>query len=136
MFKREGWNSVFIKNHDNPRSVPRVCDDSDTWREHGAKLLALMRTWLSGTIFMYQGEEIGMRNMLKDWDVAEYQDIEFINYWKKSLELYGNDKDALKKTREVLDTKARPCGDPDVVGRLALRGLLYRECRAMDAGDG
>ena len=107
MIERKGWNSVFIENHDNPRSVSRFCDDSDEWREKGAKLLALMQTTLSGTIFVYQGEEIGMRNMPKDWDVAEYKDIESINYWKKSLELHGYDKDALKKAREVLDTKAR-----------------------------
>ncbi len=55
--------------------------------EDDAKLLALMQTTLSGTIFVYQGEEIGMRNMPKDWDVAEYKDIESINYWKKSLKL-------------------------------------------------
>ena len=98
---------MFIKNHGNLRSVPRFCVDSDTWREQGAKLLAPMQTTLSGTIFVYQGEDIGMRKMPKDWDVAEYKDIEFISYWKKSLELPGNDKDARKKAREVLDTKAR-----------------------------
>lgn len=107
MIEREGWNSVFIENHDNPRSVSRFCDDSDEWREKGAKLLALMQTTLCGTIFVYQGEEIGMRNMPKDWDVVEYKDIESINFWKKSLELHGNDTEALKKAREVLDTKAR-----------------------------
>ena len=98
---------MFIENHDNPKSLSRFCDDSDEWREKGAKLLALMQTTLNGTIFVYQGEEIGMRNMPKNWDVAEYKDIESVNYWKKSLELHGFDKNALKKTREVLDTKAR-----------------------------
>ena len=107
MIERNGWNSVFIENHDNPRSVSRFCDDSDEWREKGAKLLALLQTTLGGTIFVYQGEEIGMRNMPKDWDVAEYKDIESINYWKKSLDLYGHDEDALKKAREVLEIKAR-----------------------------
>ncbi|KAG8533377.1 uncharacterized protein KY384_002160 [Bacidia gigantensis] len=68
MWERDGWNSVFIENHDNPRSVSRYCDDSDEWREKGAKLLALMQTTLSGTIFVYQGEEIGVRNMPKYWD--------------------------------------------------------------------
>ena len=107
MIEWEGWNSIFIENHDNPRSVSRFCDDSDEWREKSAKLLALMQTTLSGTIFIYQGEEIGMRNMPKDWDIAEYKDIESINYWKKSLELHGNNTEALKKARGVLDTKAR-----------------------------
>ena len=68
MIERDGWNSVFIENHDNPRSVSRYCDDGDTYREYGAKLLALMQTTLSGTLFVYQGEELGMRNV---WLVFE-----------------------------------------------------------------
>ena len=63
MIEHDGWNSVFIENHDNPRSVSRYCDDSDASREYGAKLLALMQTTLSGTLFVYQGEEVGMRNV-------------------------------------------------------------------------
>ena len=63
MILRDGWNSVFVENHDNPRSVSRYCDDSDTYREDGAKLLALMQTTLGGTLFVYQGEELGMRNL-------------------------------------------------------------------------
>ena len=61
MIEHDGWNSVFIENHDNPRSVSRYTDDSDAFRHYGAKLLALMQTTLSGTLFVYQGEEIGMR---------------------------------------------------------------------------
>lgn len=63
MFERDGWNSVFIENHDNPRSVSRYCVESDAYREYGSKLLALMQTTLSGTLFVYQGEELGMRNV-------------------------------------------------------------------------
>jgi len=29
MIESDGWNSLFIENHDNPRSVTRYCDDSD-----------------------------------------------------------------------------------------------------------
>ena len=107
MIEQKGWNSVFIKNHDNPRSLSRFCNDSDEWREKDAKLLTLMQTTLSETIFVYQEKEIEMRNMPKNWGVAEYKDIESINYWKKSLELHEFNKNALKKAREVLDTKAR-----------------------------
>ena len=107
MIEREGWNSVFIENHDNPRSVSRYCDDSDEWREKSAKLLALMQTTLSGTIFVYQGEEIGIRNMPRSWPVEEYKDIESVNFWKKSLKLHGNNKQVLAKARETLDRKAR-----------------------------
>lgn len=87
MIEKDGWNSVFIENHDNPRSISRYADDSDEYRETSARLLALMQTTLGGTLFVYQGEEIGMRNCPKDWDVSEFKDIETINYWKKVQEL-------------------------------------------------
>ena len=107
MLERDGWNSVFIENHDNPRSVSRYCSDADEWREKGAKLLALMQTTLSGTIFVYQGEEIGMRNMPESWRVEEYKDIMSINFWKKTVELIGDDEEGLGKAREILHRKAR-----------------------------
>lgn len=108
MIERDGWNSVFCENHDNPRSISRYCDDSDAYREHGAKLLALMQTTLSGTLFVYQGEELGMRNVPKSWDIMEeYKDIESINFWKKSKDLYGNDPKRLAGERKVLEKKAR-----------------------------
>lgn len=108
MIEHDGWNSVFVENHDNPRSVSRYCDDSDAYREYGAKLLALMQTTLSGTLFVYQGEELGMRNVPKSWDIVkEYKDIESINFWKKSKELYGHDPKRLAEERKVLEKKAR-----------------------------
>jgi oligo-1,6-glucosidase len=62
MKQYDGWNAVFLECHDQARSVTRYTDDSDEFRERGAKLLALMQTTMGGTIFVYQGEEIGMRN--------------------------------------------------------------------------
>lgn len=101
MIEKDGWNSVFIENHDNPRSISRYADDSDQYRETSTRLLALMQTTLGGTLFVYQGEEIGMRNCPKDWDVSEFKDIETINYWKKVQEL------KIENGREVIDAKAR-----------------------------
>lgn len=108
MLEHDGWNSVFIDNHDNPRSVSRYTDDSDDFRNYGAKLLALMQTTLNGTLFVYQGEEIGMRNVPKSWSIEdEYRDIESINFWKKSKALYGDDPKQLAEERKVLEQKAR-----------------------------
>ena len=108
MLEHDGWNSVFIENHDNPRSVSRYTDDSDAFRNYGAKLLALMQTTLNGTLFVYQGEEIGMRNVPKSWGIEEeYRDIESINFWKKSKALYGHDPKRLAEERKVLEIKAR-----------------------------
>ena len=53
------WSTVFIENHDNPRSVSWHADDSpDVW-ERAAKVLCMLIGTLSGTLFLYQGEEIG-----------------------------------------------------------------------------
>lgn len=40
-------------------------------------------TTLSGTLYLYQGQEIGMRNAPPEWDIEEYKDCESINYWQK-----------------------------------------------------
>lgn len=107
MIANDGWNSVFIENHDNPRSVSRYTDDSDEWRETGAKLLALMQTTLSGTPYVYQGEEIGMRNIPGTWDIAEYKDVETLNYWKKMQTMYKGNSVRLQEARQVIDRKCR-----------------------------
>lgn len=83
MLERDGWNSIFVENHDQPRSVSRYTNDSDGWREYGAKLLCLMQTTLAGTLYVYQGEEIGMRNVPTSWPLEEYKDIESINFFSK-----------------------------------------------------
>lgn len=110
MIERDGWNSVFLSNHDQPRPVSRFTDDSDDngARSKGAKLLALMETTLGGTLYVYQGEELGMRNVPREWDPeVEYKDIESINWWKKSKTLHADNPAALENARKVLNMKAR-----------------------------
>ena len=108
MLDYDGWNSVFLENHDNPRSVSRYVSDSDSERYLGAKLLALMQTTLAGTLYMFQGEELGMRNMPPSWDIeTEYKDIEAVNFWQKSKNLYANNPAKLAHARKVLEKKAR-----------------------------
>ena len=107
MLEHDGWNSVFVENHDNPRSVSRYCDDTDEFRDKGSKLLSLMETTLAGTLFVYQGEELGMRNVPKSWDPSEYKDIESINFWKKVQRMFPQNVEKLKEGRAILQAKAR-----------------------------
>ena len=69
---------------DNPRSVSRYCSDSDEHRDLSAKLLCLMQTTLCGTLYVYQGEELGQKNVPLSWDPSEYLDVESQNYWSKA----------------------------------------------------
>ncbi|KAF2261372.1 alpha-glucosidase [Lojkania enalia] len=107
MLERDGWNALFVENHDQPRSVSRYTDDSDRYREYGAKLLCMMQTTLAGTMYVYQGEELGMRNVPPSWEPQEYKDIESVNFWKKYNEMYPGDEEKLALCRKILQKKAR-----------------------------
>lgn len=57
------WNSLYIENHDYPRSLPRY--GKLEYREKVAKMLAISINFLKGTPYIYQGQEIGMTNFAK-----------------------------------------------------------------------
>ncbi|KZT25553.1 glycoside hydrolase family 13 protein [Neolentinus lepideus HHB14362 ss-1] len=87
-FEREAgfWNAVFIENHDHSRSVSRFGNDSPEWRSLSAKLLSMLEITQSGTLYIYQGQEIGMKNAPPTWGLEEYKDVATINYWNSVLE--------------------------------------------------
>lgn len=67
---------------DQGRSVSRYCSDAPDARAPSAKLLALMLCALTGTLFIYQGQEIGMINVPPDWPISSYRDIESVNFYR------------------------------------------------------
>lgn len=76
-----GWTSLFLSNHDQPRSVSRWGDDlSEQARVKSAKALALLLHMHKGTPYIYQGEELGMTNA--DYtSLDQYQDLETLNLY-------------------------------------------------------
>ena len=78
----DGWTSVFIENHDVPRSVSRFGCDAIDFRQESAKMLATFEATSTGTLFIYQGQEIGMTNIPRNWPIEEYKDVNTQNYWK------------------------------------------------------
>lgn len=60
--ENNGWNALFIENHDLPRSVSTWGNDKEFWHE-SATALAVMYFMMQGTPFIYQGQEIGMTNV-------------------------------------------------------------------------
>ncbi|KAK8211508.1 hypothetical protein M8818_003161 [Zalaria obscura] len=87
----DAWTTAFLENHDQARSISRWCDDSPQWRVRSGKLLALMLASLSGTLYIYEGQEIGMINIPKDWTIEEYKDIDSKDYYNHVAEQSGND---------------------------------------------
>lgn len=78
---KDGWNSLYWNNHDQPRIVSRWGNDSE-YRVESAKALALILHGMKGTPFIYQGEELGMTN-LPPMELHEYRDVETQNMYRE-----------------------------------------------------
>ncbi|KAJ9151789.1 Alpha-glucosidase [Pleurostoma richardsiae] len=91
----DGWTTAFCENHDQGRSVTRYASDEPQYRVLSAKMLSMMMCALTGTLFIYQGQEIGMINMPKDWTIKDCKDIESVRFYNSIAAATNNDKDAL-----------------------------------------
>ncbi|CAA9964618.1 hypothetical protein PTT_12239 [Pyrenophora teres f. teres 0-1] len=103
----DGWTTVFLENHDQARSITRFTSDAPEHRVPGGKMLALMMCALSGTLFIYQGQEIGMTNFPLSWDMSEYKDVDSTNYYKMVAARTNNDPKALEAAHRSLQHLAR-----------------------------
>lgn len=84
----KAWNSLFLSNHDQPRSVSWFGNDSEQYREISAKMLGTCLHMMQGTPYVYQGEELGMCNAYFD-KLEDYRDIESLNAYKELTETCG-----------------------------------------------
>ncbi|KAF7551297.1 hypothetical protein G7046_g7758 [Stylonectria norvegica] len=105
MYDNNGWNALYLENHDQPRSVSRFMHDDAQNRAASAKLIAIFLGFQSGTPFVYQGQEIGMTNVPKDWPLEEYKDVELINHW--SLHKDSADTASLETLKQEYQEKGR-----------------------------
>lgn len=76
-----GWNTVFLSNHDNPRSVSHFGDDDPAWVERSAKTVNTLILTQRGTPFLYQGEELGMTNYPFQ-TLDDFDDLEVAGRWR------------------------------------------------------
>jgi oligo-1,6-glucosidase len=84
-----GWNSLYLSNHDQPRSVSRFADDG-RYRIESAKMLATFLHFQQGTPYIYQGEEIGMTNVAFE-SIDDYRDIATRHLYREAVEAHGVD---------------------------------------------
>ena len=96
-----GWNAVFWCNHDQPRIVSRLGDDGAYWKA-SAKMLAACTHFMRGTPYIYQGEELGMTNAGYT-DIAQYEDVESLNYYEILLAAGKSKEEAL----HILSARSR-----------------------------
>lgn len=79
-----GWNALFIENHDKPRVVSTWGNDEQYWRE-SATAMATMYFLMQGTPFIYQGQEIGMTNVQFP-SIEDYDDVAVKNLYRLKRE--------------------------------------------------
>ncbi|QGA83647.1 Glycosyl hydrolase family 13 [Halomicrobium sp. LC1Hm] len=99
----EGWNSLYLSNHDQPRTVSRFGDDGQ-YRDRSAKLLGTLLYTLQGTPFVYQGQEIGMTNAPFE-SKSELRDVESINFVEEAIE--SGTAESYEDVRDAVETVGR-----------------------------
>lgn len=79
--KDNGWYPVFFENHDKPRCIDHFFPHTE-YPDRAAKLMGMLLYTLRGTPFLYQGQELGYRNV--KWpsidlynDISSYGQYEF-----------------------------------------------------------
>ena len=102
-----GWNALFIENHDQPRRVSTWGDDQQFWYE-SATSHAIVYFLQQGTPFIYQGQEIGMTNYPFE-NIETFNDVAVVNEYNIVKE-QGGDVNALlnKHKMENRDNSRTP----------------------------
>ena len=87
MYEVNGWNSLFIENHDQRRSPGRFNTSLDNeYKDISSKMLASTYFLMQGTPFIYQGQELGMTN--GDFKtINDFKDVETHNIDKMRKEI-------------------------------------------------
>ena len=100
-----GLMANIIENHDEPRGVSYFLPDGQV-NEMSKKMLAGLMMMAIGLPFLYQGQELGMENVVFD-SIDEINDISTHDQYKLALE-HGLDKDkALKAVTRCSRDNAR-----------------------------
>lgn len=95
------WMSLFYNNHDNPRMISKITDN-ESLHHALSVLLAVIQFTLKGTPFVYQGDEMGLKNYPFE-SIDDIRDVESKGYYKQLLETKSEEetwKIILAGTRE------------------------------------
>lgn len=98
MQEADAWNALFLNNHDQPRALSRFGDDVN-YPIESAKMLATTIHFMRGTPYVYEGEEIGMKNAYFT-NINQYVDVESTNMYPILLEKGLSEKEALHILQE------------------------------------
>ncbi len=83
-FSDNGWNTIYLTNHDQSRALSRFGNDSPEYREASAKMLYTFLLSQRATPYLYNGDEIGMSN-IRFQNIAQYNDLQTRNRYNIEL---------------------------------------------------
>ncbi len=87
---QKSWNTLFWENHDCARIVGRYVSATKHHTD-GAKMMATILLTLSGTPFIYQGQELGTTSIgMKD--ITQYKDVDALRSYNLLKKVFGKRK--------------------------------------------
>ena len=103
--QKYGFKANIIENHDEPRGVSRFLPAYAQTPE-GTKMLGTVNLLLRGIPFIYQGQEIGMKNA--KWNsIDEYDDISTKDQYQIAREAGLSDREAMEVCNRMSRDNAR-----------------------------
>lgn len=101
----QGWNALFVENHDIARIVSTWGDDQN-YRYESSTALATMYFLMQGTPFIYQGQELGMTNYPFE-HLHEFDDVAVRNLTVKQRAHGWTDHDILHSIKDSARDNSR-----------------------------
>ncbi len=106
VFAEKGWGSIYLNNHDFPRTVSRWGNDSpEHWRNSATMLHTFLLT-IRGTPYFYFGDEIGMTN-IKFERIEQHKDINTLNMYERLIAEGGDVATFLEDQKHASRDNAR-----------------------------
>lgn len=81
--QENGWGALYLENHDQPRSINKYIPEKDR-NDYSKKMLATLFMFLRGTLFIYQGQELGMTNIQMD-TMDDFDDIATHDQYRRAV---------------------------------------------------
>lgn len=83
-FLDRGWGCLFLTNHDQSRAVSKFGNDAPEFRDRSAKMLHTFLLTQRATLYVYNGDEIGMTN-IRFKKIEQYNDLQARNVYNIML---------------------------------------------------
>ena len=99
--QQQGWGAVYLENHDQSRSLNKYFRDKVAaagdlrTRFLQSTALGTLLFGLRGTVFLYQGEELGMRNC-PFASCQELDDVNSLDQYRRAIEAGCTEAEAMK----------------------------------------